>query len=114
MQKEDKIEELGIELIKLISGKDKSDKPFYAYVRIFSEKLEEFTNLDNSYDLKSINVSEYGEIIKSGWGKTPSEEVKEYMKENHNCLEEFEEIFEAEFSENIKKTEDRLKIIEEG
>ena len=45
------------------------------------EKIEEFkhkTHWENA-DKGTINVNEYGTVLRSGWGKDPSQEDKEWM-----------------------------------
>ncbi len=102
---------LGIEFefIKLVQGKDRSEKEFYAYIRVFSDKLEKFNQLYSSNDLVDLDLSEYGEIIKSGWGNKPSEEVVKYMEDNHNCLESFEQVITESIARTVKRAKTELE-----
>ena len=59
-------------LVYLVRGKDK-DKPAWHYVLIKEDKLNMFKDKVES---GTIDVADYGVVLRSGWGKDPPEEVK--------------------------------------
>ena len=62
-------------LVHLVRGKDKG-KPAWHYVLVEEGKLNMFKDKVSS---GNINVTEYGVVLKSGWGKDPPEEVKTFV-----------------------------------
>ena len=66
------------------------DKPAWYYILLNDdpEKIKEFkhkTQGENA-DKGTINVNEYGTVLRSGWGKDPSQEEKERMGEKYGLL----------------------------
>ena len=59
-------------LVYLVRGKDKG-KPAWHYALIEEDKLNMFKDKVES---GTVDVAEYGVVLKSGWGKDPPEEVK--------------------------------------
>ena len=59
-------------LVHLVRGTDKG-KPAWHYVLVEEDKLNMFKDKVES---GTIDVAEYGVVLKSGWGKDPPEEVK--------------------------------------
>lgn len=55
--------------IMLLRGKDDFGRPFYAYLKVRPEKLQ-FLNEDRIKG-KSINLPDYGEVLKKAWGEDP-------------------------------------------
>lgn len=72
------------EIVILVESTD-NGRPAWWYVkcnnRISAEKLKGVCRLGN---LDVIPLEEYGEIIKSGWGKTPPPEVAKQIAEQYN------------------------------
>ncbi len=66
--------------IYLYQVKDSEDRDCYFYIFVKKSKLEEVKKITPD---KVINLSEYGNIIESGFGK-PSEEIRKKMKEEYN------------------------------
>lgn len=68
--------------IFLVSGgKDKFERDAWYYVRVEPFKISLFQR-DIMHG--KINLVEYGEILESGFGKTPPESVKQKMKDEYN------------------------------
>ena len=62
-------------LLYCVRGKDKG-KPAWHYVLVDEEKEEAFKE---KVKTGSVDVADYGEVIKSGWGEDPPESVKNMM-----------------------------------
>ena len=62
-------------LVYLVHGNDKG-KPAWHYVLVEEDKVNMFKDKVES---GTVNVTEYGVILKSGWGKDPPEEVKMFI-----------------------------------
>lgn len=63
----------------LVRGKDRGYDAWH-YVLVHKAKKEEFLRASRT---GSIDVSLFGEIVKSGWGVNPSEEIKAEMEEKY-------------------------------
>lgn len=70
------------ERVFLVRGKDKG-RPAWHYVmlvddeetiKIFHEKIKE----------SKVDVADYGQVLESGWGKDPPNEVRDRMERNYN------------------------------
>ena len=66
-------------LVYLVRGKDKG-LPCWHYVLIDQFKLPIFKE-----DLKkpTIDVADYGEVLESGWGENPPEDVVDRIKKKY-------------------------------
>ena len=86
-QMEDADEKIGI--VQIISGKTGKGEDFYAYLSIKPSRFEEFCLLAQAGD--AMDIEEYGEILKKGFGKEPSPQVMREMEEkygvDHNFIE---------------------------
>ena len=69
--------------IKLVTGND-CGRPVWHYVQLTDdeEKIKEFKELTMG-GKHTMDVSKYGQVIKSGWGKDPSDDVKEWMMKHY-------------------------------
>ena len=72
----------------LVRGNDRG-RPAWHYVllvddeetiKIFKEKTQ-----GDAAGTQSIDVTNFGQVIKSGWGKDPPNEVKDWIDKNYNC-----------------------------
>jgi len=63
----------------LVRGKDRGE-PAWHYVFVKRAKLPLFREAVKG---GSLDVADYGEVVKSGWGKNPPDEVIEEMKEKY-------------------------------
>jgi hypothetical protein len=74
-------------VIMLVKGENTSGLPRWAYAQIFLKNYGAFKAAEQrgNYDLK-----EFAEILKSGDGKEPPEEVRRDMQEQYGCDENFE------------------------
>jgi tetratricopeptide (TPR) repeat protein len=66
-------------LIYLVRGKDEGREAWHL-VKIARSKLAAFKQ---ELQTRSLDVSEYGDIIRSGWGKDPPEEVMKELTEQY-------------------------------
>lgn len=54
--------------------------PCWFYMRIDPVKLREYeAGIDNG----TLNIRDYGQILQSGWGAYPPEDIAAYMLEKH-------------------------------
>lgn len=68
--------------IFLVSGgKDKFERDAWYYVKVEPFKISLF---QRDISKGKINLSEYGEILESGFGKTPPDDIKKKMKDEYN------------------------------
>lgn len=71
-------------VVVLVCSSDQG-RPAWWYVkcksRIDSEKLKGVCRLGTK---ETIPLNEYGEIIASGWGETPPEEIKKEIEEQYS------------------------------
>jgi len=74
-------------IIHLISGKTGKGEDFYAYISVTPSRYEDFLLI--SHAKEQMDLSEFGEILESGFGTDPSPEVQQYMKENYNVDPDF-------------------------
>ena len=74
--------------IYLVRGNDK-DRPAWHYVQLVDdeETVRKFTELTQGENagIHTINVSDYGQVIKSGWGHDPPNDIKEWMQKNYDA-----------------------------
>jgi len=80
-------------VMELCFGETDDGRHFYAYVNIPLEKYEAFMRCRDAHE--SISYDEYGQILITGWGKTPDPKVVEYMKTNFNTDLDFSEKLRA-------------------
>ena len=68
--------------IFLVSGgKDKFERDAWYYVKVEPFKTSLF---QRDISKGKINLTEYGEILESGFGKTPPDNIKQKMKDEYN------------------------------
>ena len=85
------------ERIRLVRGKN-GDRPAWHYVLLVDDqdtidRFKELTTGGNAGKHK-INVADYGQVLKSGWGEEPPNEVQEWA-ENYCNIEKWAENDEA-------------------
>lgn len=76
----DKVQNSLGDLVYLVRGKD-GGKPAWHYVLIDRVKLPLFKQ---QLKTGSLDVSEYGKILYSGWGQDPPEEIVNKIKEQYS------------------------------
>jgi hypothetical protein len=76
----DKVQNSMGELVYLVRGKD-AGRAAWHYVLIDKMKLPLFKQKLKS---GSLDVSEYGKILYSGWGENPPEEIMEEIKKQYS------------------------------
>jgi hypothetical protein len=80
--------ELGT-IITLIKGEGENGNKQWAYLNISPFMFAEYAN---AIKQENVDVSEYGEILASGEGEQPSEEIKKEMLEKYGASEDFENL----------------------
>lgn len=67
--------------INLIRCKDKDGLDCYFFIMCDHAKVDKIMD-----DGKAgrVNLEEYGKILESGWGKDPSEEIKQIMRDKYD------------------------------
>ncbi len=65
------------ELLRLVTGKDQGQDAWW-YIRLKPELFEQYKT---ALKQDSIDLEQYGEVLFSGWGKKPPDEVKKKIEE---------------------------------
>ena len=77
---------LNSDRIFLIRGNDKGRPAWHYAVLVDDEEtiriFKELTQGENA-GTNTIDISNYGQVVKSGWGKDPPNDVKEWMEEHY-------------------------------
>lgn len=71
-------------IIMLVYGKMESGGPFWCYVAVKPSMYDAFKTAETAGTLDLYKFEPYGEIIVSGEGKTPPEEVTKKVAEMYN------------------------------
>lgn len=70
----------GSDRIYLIRGVDSTNRQAWYYVRIASNKLRLFEFHERKMvDRSSLNLNDFGEILHSGYGKSPPKHIEDLM-----------------------------------
>lgn len=77
-----KIRSKQADLIHLVVGKDRGRTVWY-YLQFESKAKMAMFNARSSNEMEEIAISEYGEILHSGWGKTPPSELTKELQEEY-------------------------------
>ena len=76
------------ERIFLVRGNDKG-RPAWHYAQLVDdeETVRKFTELTQGENagIHTINIGDYGQVIKSGWGHDPPNDVKDWMQKNYGA-----------------------------
>ena len=67
--------------VRLVSGKVAHGKQAWHYVLLVDD--EEMIDMFNAKNSDIIDVADYGQILKSGWGQEPPDEVREWIKKKY-------------------------------
>lgn len=70
--------------IVLLKGETPLGAPIYAYVKADLHDVEEMTRAYK--EGRYVDFSKYKGILKSDWGKEPTENVKKYMERTYNFV----------------------------
>ena len=77
---------LNSDRIFLIRGQDKGRPAWHYAVLVDDEEtiriFKELTQGENA-GKNTIDITNYGQVVKSGWGKDPPNDVKEWMEEHY-------------------------------
>lgn len=68
------------DLVYLVRGDD-AGRDVWHYVLVDKAKLPLFKRMVTS---SSIDVAEYGQVLYSGWGKEPPQEITEKVKQQYS------------------------------
>lgn len=74
-------------IMELCFAETEDGRHFYAYVKIPLEKYEAYIRCRDAHD--KINYDDFGEVILTGWGRTPDAKAVDYMKTNFNADVDF-------------------------
>ena len=74
--------------IFLVRGNDKG-RPAWHYAQLVDdeETVRKFTDLTQGENagIHTINIEDYGQVIKSGWGNDPPNDIKDWMQKNYGA-----------------------------
>jgi len=74
---QDQLKQRGGELVYLVRGKDRGRAAWH-YVHVEKNKLPLFLKKVES---GTVDVSMYGEVLHSGWGENPPDDIVQQIKE---------------------------------
>ena len=79
---------LNSERIFLVRGEDRGRRAWHYVLVVDDEEtlqiFKEKTQGENA-GKHTVNVADYGQVLKSGWGEKPPNDVKEWMMENYGA-----------------------------
>ena len=64
-------------LIRLVRGKNQGEKAWW-FVRVHPEKFEKYKIAVRT---EALDLADYGEILYSGWGENPPEDIQQKIDE---------------------------------
>ena len=74
--------------IYLVRGSDR-ERPAWHYVLLVDdeETISKFVELTQGANAgkKTVSMDDYGQVLKSGWGQDPPNDVKEWMQKNYDA-----------------------------
>ena len=74
-------------LVHLMCGKTGDGKDFYAYINVLPSRYEDFLLISRARE--QMNLSEFGEILESGFGREPPAEVRRMMEDKYQVDHDF-------------------------
>jgi hypothetical protein len=77
----------GLSTIVFITGEDMNGNPQWAYARIHADHYLAFKDAEAN---GNYHLADYGEVLRYGAGKEPPEAIKQEMKAQYDCNEQFE------------------------
>lgn len=92
-------EEVGV--VHILSGKTAKDEDFYVYISIKPSRYEDLLLIASAGDT-SMDLTEFGDILESGFGRVPSAAVMKEMEDKYGVDHNFIVNLAAE----IKKVQD--------
>ena len=81
MQFSKKAAQKSVTPIHYLAGDDGKGNDCFWFIMCSSENYEE---LERKFKTKGVNLTDYGIIVASGWGKVPSEETKNKLINEYN------------------------------
>lgn len=76
-------------MVELCGGTLANGQRFYAYVAVFPSRYEQYRRAFGNG--ASVNLLEFGTVLKCGLGDEPPESVKREMEKTHGLSHAFEE-----------------------
>lgn len=70
--------------IFLVKGKDTTNRAAWYYVLVEKTKKDMFENIEGS---QSLNLTDYGNILFSGYGEEPPADIKKRMEDEYGFKE---------------------------
>lgn len=92
-------------VIMLVTGEDTEGTAQWAYAKITAENYAAFKMAEEE---GNYNLANFGEILKSGRGKAPSEVVRREMQEQHGCNDHFEDSLAKMMEEAISAWDENI------
>ena len=68
----------------LVRGKDRS-RPAWHYVLLVDDE-DTIKAFHEKVKAGTVDVADYGEVLKSGWGENPPNEIKDWIDENYDSV----------------------------
>lgn len=75
-------------ILELCSGVTKEGRRYYAYLSVLPSRYAEYIKMLGTGTV--FRLADYGEILRTGWGGGPPEEVKREMQEKFGFDHDFE------------------------
>ena len=72
------------ERVYLVRGKDKG-RPAWHYVLLVDDE-ETIQKFKDKVKSGTLDVADYGQVLKSGWGKDPPNEVKDWIDKQYSTI----------------------------
>ena len=76
-------------MVELCGGTLANGQRFYAYITVYPSRYEQYRHAFGNG--ASVNLLEFGTVLKCGLGDEPPESVKREMENKHGLSHEFEE-----------------------
>ena len=100
-----KADESGARIFLLSIGKNEDGEDQYTYISVLPSKLIPFKEAEAK---GGFYYEDFGEILASGIGSEPTEEVKQMMEKKHG----FNHNFEGELFKKAEEIENKKKLVE--
>ncbi len=92
-------------IVQLICG-EQNHRTFWAYVSMYPSKYQDYMAKVAAHE--TVNVTEYGIVIDTGWGTLPPQDVQDRMKTefgaDNNFETELNKIVQDAYNQEIKNT----------
>ncbi len=69
-------------IVHLVTGKTGAGQDFYAYISVLPSRYEDFMLISRARE--QMDLSEFGEIIESGFGAVPPKDVRRKLESRYD------------------------------